>query len=68
MQERRNSIANALELRLSCTDTSMHCLYPCHYVLYRDVEFIVCIWEKTTISFPNVLVVDIASIYCGPFY
>ena len=40
VQERRNSIANALEVCLSCTNPSIwsDCLQSCHYFVREDVS------------------------------
>ena len=46
MQERRNSIANAMELRLSCTNTLIwYILYNLHhmnFVLYLHMIYLLC--------------------------
>ena len=38
MQERRNSIANALELRLSCSNQSIHCWYFLEIVEWLETD------------------------------
>ena len=55
MQERRNSIANALELRLSCTNPSILSLSwePCTYKEGLYIETKPSLLSHTT---------------CGPFY
>ena len=43
MQERRYSIANALELRLSCTNTSICiCLHKTYSNVFEFMEFKIC--------------------------
>ena len=40
MQERRNSVANALELRLSCTNPSIWAKHKCDISLFSDIDLL----------------------------
>ena len=53
MQERRNPIANALELRLSCTNPSSNLHTCCQIMLWSTVtvlRYVVFLWERQQLS------------------